>query len=748
MALPQVGGSFSAHYSGVATVVLDISSVPVGGWMVVSVMAGAAVNVSTPPAGWTVIADNVVTNTRTNSVYAKIKTSGDGSTATFTHNSSSHQLGYGLLWGTGATAVDTWSIGVQWLREHDSVEASGSRYTNIAKSVTTASDDSLVLAISQEATLALVAQNEITSITPSGWTERVSLQQPAANDRIETVWMGTKLMPTVGASGDVSIAYSSPQDKNGWTIQIAISSTAPADVYAPVVVGTSTTAYAVGGSLALPRPSGLLKNDYIVIVVRGQSSSATADVVISGFTRLGPAFAASSLSRLNGFYGHPVTNVADEPQNYSLSSTGSGGTRFTATAFIVRGVDLTDPVAGYFDSYAGTSITNGRSVDSFSLPSTPSLQLFMGGSEFASPNNHVPSAYPTGLTKITELSTSTDTGVSRTYLWVGSKEVSTLTSYLSITWSGTASGAAAESIALRASNLPPVGPEGEAYATYTGTGGSTQRNYVTADGPPTPSEVLPMRRGFATALEAINTPGVTWAHRGGSVSYPEMSLHGYTQSVARGYGVLEVSLARTSDGVWFGLHDKTTDRTSGGTYGNASSQTWAQVQAQQIVIGPGAAQPYMRWSEIVAAYGATHILVVDPKYALGSYRTEFLDMVDRDLGPTKAIIKFSGGGSGATALSTAAIARGYQTWGFFYATDASAAQGGSGSLQTWGPYWTMIGMDYTASQAVWDEALALGKPVIGHIAPSQSAYNTAMSKGASGVQVSGVGVVTPVSWWT
>jgi lysyl-tRNA synthetase class I len=60
----------------------------------------------------------------------------------------------------------------------------------------------------------------------------------------------------------------------------------------------------------------------------------------------------------------------------------------------------------------------------------------------------------------------------------------------------------------------------------------------------------------------------------------------------------------------------------------------------------------------------------------------------------------------------------------------------------------MIGMDYTASQAVWDEALALGKPVIGHIAPSQSAYNTAMSKGASGVQVSGVGVVTPVSWWT
>ena len=241
-------------------------------------------------------------------------------------------------------------------------------------------------------------------------------------------------------------------------------------------------------------------------------------------------------------------------------------------------------------------------------------------------------------------------------------------------------------------------------------------------------------------------PGFTWAHRGGSASWPESSLHAYTQSVARGYGVLEVSLARTSDGVWFGLHDQTTDRTSGGTYGNASSQTWAQIQAQQIVVGPrDAPQPYMRWEELLAAYGSTHVLVVDPKYALGSYRTEFLNMVYHDVGLSRAIIKYSGVGSGAAGLSIAAQALGFETWGFYYATDASAAQGGDGALQTWGNNWTLLGMEHGASQAVWDEVLAFGRPVIGHIAATQTGYNNAMAKGASGVQVSGVAAVTPVS---
>lgn len=520
---------------------------------------------------------------------------------------------------------------------------------------------------------------------------------------------------------------------------------------APSVAGTystfigTTTAGTV--SVSVPRPTGVLDGDYIVVFLRNQSSTASTEPSSPGFDHLGTAFVPNSSSRVNSYYGHVVTDAASEPANYDFSITTSSGTnRCVAIAFIVRGVDLTTPVAGFFDSYDGTAVTGGREVESYTVADAPVLALFAGASEFSASNDHTPATLPAGYTEVGQVVSSETLTVSRTFAWVGALEVAASpTTAVSITWGAPAS-PVAQGIALRGASGPP--PTGNGFPEADGNGAETRLYYTTVDGPRTPVDVIPVRRGFNSVADMLAVPGFTWAHRGGSISYPEMSLYAYTQAVVRGYGVLEISLARTSDGVWFGLHDQTTDRTSGGTFGNASDQTWAQIQAQQIVIGPGAPQPYMRWEEIVAAYGNTHILVIDPKYALGSHRTEFLNMVSSDLSTDRAIIKFSGPGSGATALSTAAQDLGFQTWGYFYAEDASASQGGDGDLQTWGPFWTLIGMEYGASQAIWDEALALGKPVIAHVIPDQTAYATSISKGANGVQVSGVAVVEPVSWWT
>lgn len=746
MAVPQIGGTYTGRFGSTSQISIDISAIPVGAWMIVSAMNSSKTNIITTPTGWITIANEVVTGTRTNFLSAKIRSSADGSAAVFTQNTV-NTTSIALLWGVGSDTVDQWVVGAQWERALNSAEPAGSRYSNVAKSVTTVKRNSLVVAISHEATLAMTGSNEIASISPStGWAQQIWLPQVAVNDRIETIWMGTQELTSVASSGDVTVAYTSPQDSNGWGVQLAI----PADE-TPTVIGTPTTY--IGSSsteFTITRPSGVLDGDYIVVALRGQSSTVTVAPTSPGFSRLGPAFVYSSASfRANGFYGRPVTTSATEPASYTFSFTATAtNTRLVATAFIVRGVDLTTPLAGFFDNYGGTLITNGRQTDSYTLAATPALQLFAGASEFASPNNHVPVSTPAGYTVVQEVATSSVLTSSRSYIWVGAKKVTASpTGTDSITWT-VASGPAAESISLRGIT-PPVDPAGNGYAVANGAGSAVKMYHVTANGPRTPTAVVPVRRGFNTVAQVLAKPGVTWAHRGGSVSYAEMSLYAYTQCVVRGYGVLEVSLARTSDGVWFGLHDQTTDRTSGGVYGNASSQTWAQIQAQQIVVGgQGAPQPYMRWEELVAAYGNTHVLVVDPKYGLGSYRTEFLNMVYNSLGPTKAIIKYSGPGSGAAALSTAAKAMGFETWGFFYASDASAAQGGNGNLQTWGSYWTLLGMEYGASQAIWDEALAFGKPVIGHIAPDQAAYDTAIAKGASGVQVSGVAVVSPVSWWT
>lgn len=749
MALPSITGSFSAHIGGVGTHDIDISAVAVGGWMVISAMAGDAAFVLTPPAGWSTILNGDDSGSRTNFLFVKTKTVGDGSTATFTHGGV-QMVSYGVLWGTGAVDTANWGYSSPWHR-NQSTQATGARYNSIALGVNTPTDDSLALAISHEATSAMTASNEVASIAPGGWTEQLWLPQVAVGDRIETIWMGTKAMPTAGNSGDVTLTYLSPQDSNGWTIQISIPSFIEPTL-APRLIGSPTTSVATLGtgtsSISIPRPLGVQNGDYIVVFLRNQSDFVATEPSSAGFTHLGPAFVSNSSSfRVNGYYGHIVTDAPSEPTTYSFSFTlSSGNGRCVATAFIVRGVDLTNPIAGFYDSYGGTAITGGREIGSYLITHTPVLNLFAAAAEFSASNNHVPLTLPSGYAVVSSVPTSETLSASRTYLWLGAQESATSPiAAASITWTA-ASSSAAQGIALRASDAESV--SGDGYVAADGAGAETRLYYTSAGGARTPSQVIPVRRGFNTVAEMLATPGFTWAHRGGSASYPEMSLYAYTQAVVRGYGVLEVSLGRTSDGVWFGLHDQTTDRTSGGTYGNASSQTWAQIQSQQNVFGPGDPQPYMRWEEIVAAYGNTHILVIDPKYALGSHRTEFLNMVAADLNPERVIIKYSGGGSNATALSTAAQALGFETWGFFYADDASAGQGGNGNLQTWGPSWTLIGMAHGASQAIWDEALALGKPVIGHIAIDQTAYNTAMSKGAVGVQVSGVAVVDPVSWWT
>lgn len=748
MPLPQVGGAYGIHTS-TTPLALDISAIPTGAWILVTAMSATSTMEITEPAGWTVLHLRETTGTRRNFLFGKIKEASDGSTATFTPSVVAN-TGYTVVWGTGSLDVASWLVGSSGVRS-GSGEPAGARYKNIAPGITTTASDSLVLTISHEATNAYVQPAEVTNVSPVGWTEQYWHGQVAANDRIETAWIGTKAMAAPGATGDVTLTYVSPQDNNGWAIQVAIPGGAPVEYTVPTVIGTPIT-YTTGATttgFTINRPSGVADGDYIVVALRSQSSTTTEDPSSPGFTRLSfPLVYSSSGNRVNGFYGRPVVDALTEPTEYTFSVTSSVSGRLVATAFIVRGVDVDNPLAGRFGSYGGSQITGGRKTTEYALDDVPALSLFLGASEFSSPDDHIPLTFPTDYGAVSEVVTSTNLAVSRTYLWVGSRQLETSPApESSMTW-GNPAGYTVDNISLRGTTSTPPPVEGYGLTGLNGSGEEIKMFYTTVDGPRTPSTTVPMRRGFNSVSEALATHGATWAHRGGSVSYPEMSLHAYTQSVARGYGVLEVSLGRTSDGVWFGLHDQSTDRTSGGTYGNASTQTWAQVQAQQIVIGPGGPQPYMRWEEIVAIYGSTHVLVVDPKYALGSFRTEFLNMVLNDVGTDRAIIKFSGSGSGATGLATAAQGMGFETWGFFYAADASAVQGGNGNLQTWGPYWTTIGMEYGASQAVWDEALALGKPVIGHIAPNQTAYNTAMSKGASAVQVSGVGVVNPVSWWT
>ena len=83
------------------------------------------------------------------------------------------------------------------------------------------------------------------------------------------------------------------------------------------------------------------------------------------------------------------------------------------------------------------------------------------------------------------------------------------------------------------------------------------------------------------------------AHRGGSADWPECSMEAYARSVDAGVDALEIPVARSADGVWFGLHDATLDRTSGTTGFVAAEHTWAEISRYRTrPPGPATAEPH------------------------------------------------------------------------------------------------------------------------------------------------------------
>ena len=241
-----------------------------------------------------------------------------------------------------------------------------------------------------------------------------------------------------------------------------------------------------------------------------------------------------------------------------------------------------------------------------------------------------------------------------------------------------------------------------------------------------PIAVRQVSEGYGTVENMLSAPApFTIAHRGGSVSFPEMSMHAYTQSTLLGYNALEMSLARSSDGVIYGLHDETLLRTSGVDI-KPEALTWEQTQAYTTF-----GKPFLRFTDLIELY-PNHVIFVDPKHIPHNILWEVLDIMDVH-GPERFVAKYFGISSEWSRL---ARLRGYLTWGYFYETNVD-------SMDAYQDKWDILGMDYNASQASWNKLLSYGKRVIGHICPNNAAAQMALSKGATGLMVSGTKLVVP-----
>lgn len=254
---------------------------------------------------------------------------------------------------------------------------------------------------------------------------------------------------------------------------------------------------------------------------------------------------------------------------------------------------------------------------------------------------------------------------------------------------------------------------------------------------------------YGTVADMLADDEFYWAHRGGSIDFPEMSEYAYGQSALLGWPVLEMSLSRTSDGVWFGLHDQHLDRVSLGATGSTldpTQTTWAQVQQYQILGSVASGNPtqpsrqFARLESVLDKYPG-HLFVIDPKYQISSSRAnELLDILDSRGGNERFIMKWFGVGNGQSDYVSACRSRSYEVWGYFYQSNVE-----TGLVQEQVERFTLIGMDYLASQASWDtlKAVAGNRRMIGHICPNQAAVDTARSKGATGFQCSGVRAIRP-----
>nr|DAS98116.1 MAG TPA: Glycerophosphoryl diester phosphodiesterase [Caudoviricetes sp.] len=248
--------------------------------------------------------------------------------------------------------------------------------------------------------------------------------------------------------------------------------------------------------------------------------------------------------------------------------------------------------------------------------------------------------------------------------------------------------------------------------------------FIYDNGEERPATMRAVPRGYKDIGTMMITRGFLIAHRGGSVSWPEASIRAYTNAVMFGAGALEVSCQKTKDGVWFLNHDRTlqrVDKTAPDT--PVTEMTWADIQKFTTM-----GEPFMTVEEYFAAYGSSHITVLDPKYS--AVQWEELKKFFPSDAHGRIVWKFS---IDAGWLANQWKADGWKCWGYSYPDQVT-----DGRINEWHKPWDYVGMSFDASDEVWRRTIALGKPVWGHICPTRDAYDQAMAKGAIGCMVSGV----------
>ncbi|MFD1715610.1 glycerophosphodiester phosphodiesterase [Amnibacterium flavum] len=215
------------------------------------------------------------------------------------------------------------------------------------------------------------------------------------------------------------------------------------------------------------------------------------------------------------------------------------------------------------------------------------------------------------------------------------------------------------------------------------------------------------------------------AHRGSGDNWVEHTYDAYANSVIAGAKAIEVSVSRTSDGVFVCHHDKNLARLTGVDL-DIGDATWEQLSTLQNDarpwLGPLAAlQPIPRLDDVLAAFASTHVIFLEDKQ--GTNTAELLDLMEQwDPDHIRFVWKQWAGAQQYQAVAK----RGFRTWGYF--TPDSL-----GRLAELAPRFDMLGIPVDASDADMSAFAAIGKPVIAWEVRRRSQRDRLVSLGVVGM---------------
>lgn len=178
-----------------------------------------------------------------------------------------------------------------------------------------------------------------------------------------------------------------------------------------VVEGSKTTVRgSTGTNIVLDVPAGTVTNDLLVAVV--SNAITGAEITPPPGWEIMQRLTTFADYRATYIFGYRVTGAAPGTPTFVSNSSG----RYVASMFRVLGVDLTAPVG--VNGTSGTRTTNTMHIPAL-LGCAGMLALCVANEQVTSPNQPIPAVLPVGFTKLLELGSTDDTGVTRTVLVIG-----------------------------------------------------------------------------------------------------------------------------------------------------------------------------------------------------------------------------------------------------------------------------------------------------------------------------------------